>query len=394
MKKVLIITTVSGFLYKFEMENVKLLQELGYEVHYAANRYVPNYIYDESELERNGIVFHHIDIAQSPYERKMNKKALGQLAAIIEKEDIRLIHCHTPVGGMLGRLAGKKYAGRGVKVIYTTHGFHFYKGAPKSTYMMFYMAEKYLAKYTDVIITINSEDYSNARKFRMREGGMVYKIPGVGIDLEAFQPMGEEERREARRSLGISSDTFFLISVGEFSRNKNHISVINMLKKMQEDGSLGNLRYGICGDGYYREELEQAVRQNGLSDVVTFYGYRTPVQPVLGCADAFIFPSRREGLGMAAVEALAMGIPVIAADNRGTREYMIPEENGYINKWDDVDSYIKNLQALRTLSPERLKKMKDYCRGSVEQFDKKNTALIMSGIYERTDRQLWKTDRT
>lgn len=390
MKKVLIITTVSGFLYKFEMDNVKILQDLGYEVHYAANRYVPNYIYDEEELVRRGVIFHHIDIAQSPFERKMNKKALGQIIDIIEKEDIKLIHCHTPVGGVLGRLAGKKCAARGVKVIYTTHGFHFYKGAPKSSYMLFYMAEKYLAKSTDVIITINSEDYSNARKFRMREGGMVYKIPGVGIDLEAFKPMSDEEKRSARQMLGISPDTFFLLSVGEFSRNKNHITVIKMLKKMKDEKTLGDLKYGICGDGYYREELIQTVEKLGLSDVVTFFGYRTPVQPVLGCADAFIFPSRREGLGMAAIEALAMGVPVIAADNRGTREYMIPEENGYICAWDDCEAYKKNLETIRNLSPERLRKMKEYCRSSVEQFDKKNTVLIMSGIYERTDRQLWK----
>ena len=366
MKKVLIITTVSGFLYKFEMDNVKILQDLGYEVHYAANRYVPNYIYDEEELVRRGVIFHHIDIAQSPFERKMNKKALGQIIDIIEKEDIKLIHCHTPVGGVLGRMAKKKCAAKGVKVIYTT------------------------ARSTDVIITINSEDYSNARKFRMREGGMVYKIPGVGIDLEAFKPMSDEEKRSARQMLGISPDTFFLLSVGEFSRNKNHITVIKMLKKMKDEKTLGDLKYGICGDGYYREELIQTVEKLGLSDVVTFFGYRTPVQPVLGCADAFIFPSRREGLGMAAIEALAMGVPVIAADNRGTREYMIPEENGYICAWDDCEAYKKNLETIRHLSPERLRKMKEYCRSSVEQFDKKNTVLIMSGIYERTDRQLWK----
>lgn len=386
MKKILIITTVSGFLYKFEMDNVRILRDLGFEVHYAANEHVPNYAYDKDELTRNGVIFHHVDIYQSPYERKKNKLALEALKDIVKKEGIGYIHCHTPVGGMLGRLLGKSFADTGMKVIYTTHGFHFYAGAPIMNRIVFYNAEKMFAKWTDVLITINSEDYVNARKFRLRRGGQVFKIPGVGLDLSVFSPVSDEERLALRKKLKLSDDTFFLLSVGEFSRNKNHATVIKMLSAMKADGEdMSHLQYGICGDGYYRSEIEDMVRNEGLEDVVTLFGYRDPIRSFVGAADALIFPSRREGLGMAALEALAMGIPVIAADNRGTREYMIHEENGYICPWDDVDGYRNNLKKLMSLSDEELRRMKAFCVRSAEPFDKKYVSLIMRGIYERLE---------
>lgn len=384
MKKILIITTVSGFLYKFEMENVRILQELGYEVHYAANENVPAYIYDKEELTKRGIIFHHVDIYQSPYERKQNKLALKKLKELVRKEGIQYIHCHTPVGGMLGRQLGKDYKKTGIKVIYTTHGFHFYSGAPLKNRLVFYNAEKMFAKWTDVLITINSEDYVNARKFRLKPGGQVFKIPGVGLDLDKFKPVSDEERNIYRKKLGLSDDTFFLIAVGEFSRNKNHATVIKMFSEMKKDGEdLDKIHFGICGEGYFRNELEKQIRKEGLEDTITLYGYQNPIQPFLGAADALIFPSRREGLGMAALEALAMGVPVIAADNRGTREYMIHEENGYICPWDDVDGYRRNLKKVMELSKEELARMREFCVKSVEPFDKRYVSLIMRGIYER-----------
>ena len=157
-----------------------------------------------------------------------------------------------------------------------------------------------------------------------------------------------------------------------------------MLSDMKKDGEdLSHIHYGICGDGYYRKDLEEQIIKEGLEKIVTLYGYQTPIQSFLGAADALIFPSRREGLGMAALEALAMGVPVIAADNRGTREYMIHEENGYICPWDDVEGYRKNLKRIMELTDSELEAMKFFCVKSVERFDKKYVSLIMRGIYER-----------
>lgn len=382
MKKILIITTISGFLDKFEKENVKILQELGYEVHYAANTDEQIYLYDETELTEMGVFIHHIDITKSPYCFLENCKALTQITDIIRKEQISVIHCHTPVGGVLGRLAGRRCRKQGVKVIYTAHGFHFYKGAPIPGRWVYHTVEKWMAYFTDILIVINEEDYKNAKKFHIKKGGSLYRIPGVGLDMEQFQPLSDTERTQGRKQLGLQEDDFFLLSVGELNQNKNQHAVLIALDQIRKSGrSITNIRYGICGDGVYREKMNTWIRELHLEDVAVMYGYCNPIRTILGCADALIFPSRREGLGMAALEALAMGIPVIAADNRGTREYMQHGKNGYVCKWDDVDSYADQIERMRSIDHIQREEMKKYCRQSVERFEKQHTNVIMREIY-------------
>lgn len=379
MKKILILTTVSGFLNKFEKDNVKILQELGYEVHYAANTREQNYLFDENEIKNMGVHIHHIEIAKSPYKIQMNRSALRELKDMIQKEQISAIHCHTPVGGLLGRLAAVK---PGIKVIYTAHGFHFYKGAPFLPGGIYYLAERWLARFTDTLIVINEEDYEKALKFHLRNRGKVYRIPGVGLDMETFHPFSKAERRTGREKLGIKEDDFFLISVGELNQNKNQSIVLQALAQMRKQGiDLSHLHYGICGDGFYRQRMEHQIQELHLNEVVTMYGYQDPVQPVLGCADGMIFPSRREGLGMAALEALSMGIPVIAADNRGTREYMKHGRNGYVCAWNDVKGYVKGILEMMSLDSQERMHMQEYCRRSAEKFEKTHTNKIMREIY-------------
>ena len=145
--------------------------------------------------------------------------------------------------------------------------------------------------------------------------------------MEQFSPMEEKDCKERRKKLGIGEKDFFFVSVGELNENKNQEIVLKALLKMKrENKDLSHIKYGICGDGFYFNRIQKEIREWGLEKNVIMYGYCTEVWKILGCADASVFPSRREGLGMAGVESLAMGVPVIAADNRGTREYMIHEK--------------------------------------------------------------------
>lgn len=382
MKNILILTTVSGFLNKFERDNVRILQDMGYTVHYAANKNEQIYMFDEREYDEMGVMFHHIDIAKSPYLFKVNYKAYTQIIDIIETYNISVIHCHTPVGGLLGRLVGRHFRKNGLKVIYTAHGFHFYKGAPFLNNTVFYMMERMMAPYTDVLVLINEEDYRNACKFSLKKGGQVYKIPGVGLDLERFSPLSHTKTEEARNRLGLKPEDFFIVSVGELNENKNHEVVLRALVKMRDSGkNISCIKYGICGDGFFRERLAGQIKKFGLEDNVTLYGYCKDVREILGCADASVFPSVREGLGMAALEALAMGVPVIAADNRGTREYMHSGKNGYVCGAKDIDGYIRGIEKIRNLSPSQIKKVRLYCRKSVQPFSKTCTNEIMKKIY-------------
>lgn len=381
-KQVLILTTTHDFLGKFEMENVKLLQRMGYVVHYAARMEEPHYISDRERLERMGVQIHSIEIARSPYVLRDNQKALKQILKLIELYHFDILHCHTPVGGVLGRLAGKLSGDKNLTVIYTAHGFHFYKQAPLWNRLVYYGIEKRLARFTDILIVINEEDYRHAKRFHLKKGGKVYKIPGIGLDRNRFRPLSQNARKAFRKKLGIQEEDFFLVSVGELNENKNHRILLKAFQIVKENyPDAGNFRLGICGDGFLRRELERQIQELGLDEMVSIYGYCPKVWEILGCADASLFPSKREGLGMAALESLAMGIPVIASDNRGTREYMEHKKNGFVCHYEDAGGFAKGILTLKEMSKRKREQMSRYCIASAEPFDKKYANAVMKRIY-------------
>ena len=454
-KKVLILTTVSGFLQKFETRNVRILQEAGYEVHYAANPELPVYtdrdgikapddtaglLYSQAEVPHGraeadgmhaahhfrieagvqipqGVIFHPLPIDKSPYHLIRNTQVLRQLTALIRAEGIDVIHCHTPVGGLLGRLAGHRC---GCRVIYTAHGFHFYKGAPVRANLLYGTVERWLARYTDVLIVINEEDYAAAQHFPLKPGGKVYRIPGVGLELAAFPPVSETERRIARERLALGENDLFLLSVGELNANKNHrivLQALALLQKQREaakypvaahaagqdthadetmDGRQpaadltlsdvqgeypARIRYGICGEGPGRDALERQIHALGLESHAVLYGYVSPIRQMLAAADIFLFPSRREGLGMAALEAMAAGLPVIAADNRGTREYMDPGVNGFSCAWDDAAGWAEAIRHVCGMSAKAQSAMRKEAVRTAERFSAEHTSAVMRRVY-------------
>lgn len=338
MKKALLITTVSGFVPQFELNHVQILQEMGYEVHYASNFYHPHYGSDNRRLEGTGMICHQVDFERSPFRIKENRKAYQQLKAVLEGNTFDLIHCHTPMGGVLGRLAAehcrkiqKKKEGFS-KVFYTAHGFHFYRGAPWKNWLLYYPIEWWLASYTDVLITINQEDYLRARKFRLRKTmerkGRVEKVNGVGIDVNRYQNRSDlvKQSEKKRKELGISFDAYIFISVGELTKRKNHQIVLKALASIKEECKKSKVRYVICGEGPERKRLTKLIRQYHLEKIVSLFGYRTDIGELLIASDCFVFPSKQEGLPVALMEAKAVGLPCICSDIRGNRELAKPEE--------------------------------------------------------------------
>lgn len=374
MKHALIITTISGFVPQFEMNDVRILQENGYTVHYASDFENPIYNIDQTQLKRDGLILHHIDIRKSPFQITKNIKAFIQLKQIIRKEQIELVHCHNPMGGVVGRLAAKA-SRRKPYVVYTAHGFHFYEGAPKKNWLLYYTAEKFLAHLTDRLITINKEDYERANRFRLKKHGRVEQIPGVGVNIDKFRKR-PEIRDSKREELNIPQNGFHIVSVGELVENKNHAVIIEALAKLKDK----NIYYSICGKGPYREALEQLIKKYHLEKQVQLLGYRNDIHEVLQSADCFAFPSKREGLGIAAIEALACEVPVIASDNRGSREYMRHLENGIVCKAENTEDFVHAI--LRMEQSEDLRdKMGKQGRKTAEKFSIKATDKIMRRVY-------------
>ena len=325
MKKILIITTIGGFLPQFEMNDVKILAELGYEIHYASDFDNPVYELDVCRLEEMGIKLHPIYIRKSPLQVRKNMRALREIISIMRREGISVVHCHNPVGGVLGRMAALACGPQKPYVIYTAHGFHFYTGAPLLNWLLFFPVELLLARRTDCIITINKEDDIRARRFLNSRQKKLFRIPGVGVSTARFAP-DAGLRIRVREKLGIKEDIFYILSVGELNHNKNHEVIIRAVALLKDPG----IYYGICGKGDRRSYLEKLAEESGVGHQVKFYGFRKDIPEMLQGADCFVFPSKREGLGIAALEAMAAGLPLITSDCRGTREYMEDGRTGYV----------------------------------------------------------------
>ena len=384
MKKVLIVTTVSGFVPQFEMKNVQILQQMGYEVHYASNFHLVSYGTDNHRLDGTGIIQHQVDFARSPFDIKSNQKAYQQLKKVMQQQYFDLVHCHTPVGAVIARLVARPYRKKGTRVIYTAHGFHFYKGAPLKFWIVSYPMEWWLAHYTDTLITINEEDFQNAKKLpvgkQYGKQGKVYKIDSVGVELEIYRSI-LITKEEKRKELGIPSNAFVLISVGELNWNKNHAVVVEALGKLKKE----NLYYLICGEGIEKDALLEQSKQLGIEHQVILTGFRSDIPEILKMVDAMVFPSLREGLGLVAIEAMASGVPVIASDNRGTREYMQDGVNGYVAWNNTVEEIANAIQTLYELPKKEYAIMQQNCLETAKRFSSVQVNKTMRQIYKELD---------
>lgn len=377
-RKILLVTTDSGFLSQFEMNNVKILQEMGYEVHYASNFDHSVYHYDRCQLEELGIILHSINIVKHPAKLKQNMQTVFQLKKIIDSEGIQMLHCHNPMGGVAGRCAAR-ISKLQPYVIYTVHGFHFYQGGPLMSWVLIYPIERLLARWTDVIITINQEDYLQAAGFSYKKNGFAERIHGVGVNLNRFQEK-PELREQKRRELGIPDDGFHIVTAAELNRNKNQRVIIEALAGMPQK----NIFYSICGIGPEEGRLLRLIKGRHLEDRVHLLGFRNDMEEILQTADLVVFPSIREGLGMAAVESLACGVPLIAADNRGTREYVIEGVNGVLCPAKSIRAFREAIQKFYEDEMYRLA-LAEGCRKTIDPFCMEEADARMRSIYRRAE---------
>lgn len=375
-KKILILTSVGGFVTQFELENIKVLQSLGYTVYHATDLEHPSYPIHREILEQMGVQLYHVPIAKSPYLFLENWKAYQELKEVIKREQIDIIHCHNPVGGVVGRILGFRFAKKGIRVIYTAHGFHFYKGAPLKNRVFFYPVEKCLARATDVLITINHEDYENGKKLHLRPNGKVYQIPGVGIRKERLCGL-PDANISIRKKYGIPMEAFHMISIGELNQNKNHAVVIKAMAEINKS----DIYYTICGEGMERKNLQELIEKLGLEKRVFLVGYQEEIAPYLQSGEVFVFPSVREGLGMAALEGMAMGLPVIASKNRGTLEYIRDGENGLFCSCNSSTEFARAIENLYE-NPQMRKDMGCFAKDTTKGFTLEETTKKMRAIYQ------------
>lgn len=375
MKKALVYTSVASMIQQFNMENIRLLQEAGFRVDVACNLESGSTIPAEAiaamkqELEAAGVGVIHIPLPRRIASIGDILRSFFRTRRLIQTQGYALIHCHSPIGGILCRLANR-FSGRygQAKMIYTAHGFHFFRGAPRRNWLIFYPLERLCSRYTDVLITINREDFAFAKaKLKAKR---VCHVPGIGVDIEKFRT---SDSAEARRALGLQPEETVLLSVGELSVRKNHALVLRALARLEP----GAYRYLLCGIGPLEPQLRQLVRELKLEDRVCFLGYRSDIPRILAASDVFLFPSLQEGLPVALMEAMAAGKPVACSRIRGNRD-LIGAGGGVLFDPGSVDECAAAIDALLHSDCGQMGRNN---REKIRNFSKETVNAIMEQIY-------------
>ena len=371
MKKILI-TSTELMMIQFLVPHVKYLTEQGWHVEIACSDVGGRMEDVRNALE--GVVkkIHILRLERSPVNPR-NFLGYQDLKKLLKENHYDIIWTNEPVMGVVTRLAASKYRRRGTKVVYMCHGFHFFDGASKANWALYYPIERIMAHLCDAIVTMNQEDYDRARKFKSRG---VYKIPGVGVDTHRFSSGGYPEFRAAkRRQLGLPEDAYVILTVGELTKRKNQKVLLNAMAQLQDP----SLHYVLCGKGDQREALEQLAQEMGLADRVHFLGYRLDVPEIYRMADCFAFSSIHEGLPFALMEAMQSGLPIVASRIRGNVDLIDDGIGGILCDVHDSDQYRDGLMKMRTMDKDA---MAEHNRRKLAEFDLSNTRIRIREIFE------------
>lgn len=375
--KALIVVNLAGFL-TFLWNDIKTLENMGYQVEVAMNGQMADGT-DAVEivrLDEMRIPHYQIDFDTKNPLTKQNLTAFLQMKEVL-KNQYAIIHCHTPIVGLITRLAAINSRKKGTKILYTTHGFSFTDRSSKKSWLIYFMVEKFASRFCDAIITINHEDYNNAKKMHCKN---VYLISSVGIDNKRFEKV-DIDRALYRNKLGVKPSDIMILAVGELSYRKNHQVIIRAL------GLLPNKEQYVivvCGRAVVNSNVEQELTT--LADVmgvrIRLVGHRLDIPEINKCADLAVIPSLREGLGMAGLEALASGIPVVGSDVQGIREYVLEGKTGFLCNPASPEEFAKAIHKITTMTEEEKADMAKECKATALKFDKSVSCEQMKRIYE------------
>ena len=378
MKRALIAASVASMIDQFNMPNIRLLLELGYEVDVAANfTFTGSITKERADEVRKRLSDMGVNVYDVPVPRRILAvgdilKSYRMIKGLSRKREYSLMHCHSPIGGAIARAAVRRERRAGkTKSIYTAHGFHFYKGAPKKNWLVFYPVEKLCARMTDVLITINREDFAFAK--RKLKAKRVEYIPGVGIDPERFLPT--EKSIMKRSEIGVPGDAKMLLSVGELNKNKNHEKVIRAIAELKRD----DVHYAIAGKGALADDLTRLAEELGIAERVHILGYRDDVDELYGAADLFVHPSYREGLPVSVIEAMAAGLPVVASRIRGNVD-LITEEGGRLVCPCNVRGFAEAIDTVLS-DAELSEKMGLHNREAAKNYSTEAVSELLSKLY-------------
>lgn len=371
MKRILQVTTVSLSL-GFISDHVNKLVEDCNQVDIATNivSQISPKLIDES------VNIFQIEFQRNPISIK-NILAYKNIKALCKENKYDIVHVHTPVASFLTRLALRKE--KGVKVVYTTHGFHFYKGANIINWILFYPMERLAAKWTDAIITINNEDFLNAKKFKLRDKGKVHKINGVGISLDGYK-LQNFDKSLYRKKLHFKDDDFIILVLAELNKNKNHIQLVKAMNLLKY--KYPNIKAIFAGTGPLEKDIKKKIKENKLEDNIKLIGWRNDVKELINVSDIVSLMSKREGLGKCLLEAMICNTCILATDTRGPRELIKSGENGFLVRVDDFKETARKIEEIyMNIDLKKNFEKKSYLK--VKEYSLENVLSMLDVIYDQ-----------
>lgn len=357
MNRRILVTSTDLMMVQFLLPHIRNLSENGYEVEIACSEVGGRMQEVRDKIGDCVKKVYTVNLHRSPINPE-NFKGFREMKHIVNQGCYDIIWTNEPVMGVVTRLAAKNTRKSGTKVLYMVHGFHFYEGAPKLNWMIYYPIEKAMAPNADVICTVNQEDYKRAKSFNVREAKYIH---GIGINTERLT-VGEN-RKDIREELGLKDDDFFVLSVGELNENKNQKVIIQAIALLRDK----NIHYILCGKGDQLDNLKKLVEEKKLKQNVHFLGYRTDVVDICSQADVYVMPSKREGLPVASLEAMYCGLPLVTSNIRGLTDVMENGVSGYMCSSEDVKGFAKGIKNLKN-NPEMRKKMGEHNRQTVKPY--------------------------
>ena len=335
MKRVLL-TCTDLMTIQFMVPHIRYLAENGFTVDLACS-VVGDRLEDVKNAVGDVATIHTLRLQRSPFSPN-NLKGYADLKNLLKENTYDIIWTNEPVMGVMTRFAARKARKKGTKVLYMAHGFHFFKGAPLVNWLMWAPTEIVMSRFNDVLVTINWEDYNWAKKHTFTP--VIKHIDGIGVDFSNRE--GVIPREEKRAQLNIATDDILVLSVGELQKRKNHQAIIRAIAKLNKP----YIKYAICGQGELEEQLKKLVSSLKLDNQVFFLGYRQDIPEIMNACDIFAHPSIREGLGLASLEAMASGLPLVTSDVQGVPDYVENGITGYMCSPMDIDAYAENLNKL------------------------------------------------
>lgn len=370
---ILIATNYIGF-FHFLWDDIDIYNKLGYKVYAMADN-SKNESHTLKIMQEKNVTFIDAKIDGKIPFTKNNIRYFQTIKKLMKQQRFDVVHCHTPIVGLLVRYAARKYRKHGTKVIYTTHGLAYTHLSSKKEYLIYHTIESFASRFCDAIITINKEDFENAKKLKCKN---VYHINGVGVDTSKYKFV-DIDRGEYRKKIGVTADKILILAIGELSQRKNHIVIVKALSEIIDKE---RFVLAICGremtSGGTYQEIKDIAKIGGVN--VLFLGFRHDIPEIIKCADIGVMPSIREGLGLSGIEMMCQGIPIVGSDVQGIKEYVINGKTGYLCNPFDVKAFTDGILSLS--SEVRRKEMADNCRKIVNKFDKSISIEQRKQIYE------------